>query len=130
MSTRYANTHEESPSSQSDQEVTPRPSKRKLIMNIAQTQYPLIRSIAKNALEMRLSRKTDDNWDVLWTDCAVEPETLSKMKLYQKINHFPGMYMIARKNFLAKNLNKMQKVHPKAYNFYPCLLYTSDAADE
>jgi len=69
----------------------------------------------------------------MWTDCAVQPETLSKMlrkilfkslliyiyiflikKHYiklanQKINHFPGMYQLARKNYLGRNLSKMQK---------------------
>lgn len=29
------------------------------------------------------------------------------------------MYMISRKNFLAKNLDKMHKVHPNLYDFYP-----------
>jgi tubulin polyglutamylase TTLL6/13 len=45
------------------------------------------------------------------------PETLSKMQrnnyfttlAHQKINHFPGMYSLARKNHLGRNLNKMQK---------------------
>lgn len=29
------------------------------------------------------------------------------------------MHELARKNFLAKNLNKMQKLYPKDYDFYP-----------
>lgn len=38
---------------------------------------------------------------------------------YQKINHFPGMISLTRKNFLAKNLNRMRKAHPQDYSFYP-----------
>ena len=34
------------------------------------------------------SEATD--WDVLWTDNAVQPEVLAKMDQHQKINHFPG----------------------------------------
>ena len=41
------------------------------------------------------------------------------MKPYQKINHFSGMMAVARKNFLAKNLQKMKKIFPKDYNFFP-----------
>jgi tubulin polyglutamylase TTLL6/13 len=41
------------------------------------------------------------------------------MRPYQKINHFPGMYNIARKNFLCKHLNAMIKLFPKEYDFSP-----------
>lgn len=30
------------------------------------------------------------DWDMLWTDNAVLPETLFRMQHHQKINHFPG----------------------------------------
>lgn len=48
-----------------------------------------------------------DDWDLYWTDNAVTSEQLAKMKPYQKINHFPGMYTLSRKNYLARNLIKM-----------------------
>lgn len=41
------------------------------------------------------------------------------MKPYQRINHFPGMRVITRKDELAKNLNIMRQIMPKEYNFYP-----------
>ena len=41
------------------------------------------------------------------------------MKPYQRINHFPGMYALARKDHLARNLNRMQRVLPDEYNFFP-----------
>jgi tubulin polyglutamylase TTLL6/13 len=41
------------------------------------------------------------------------------MKPYQKINHFPGMVAISRKNQLARNLARMKKVFGKEYNFFP-----------
>lgn len=37
----------------------------------------------------------------------------------QKINHFPGIYEISRKNNLAKNLKQFQKTFPSDYNFFP-----------
>jgi len=44
---------------------------------------------------------------------------LKKMKPYQRINHFPGMYYLSRKGYLQRNLIKMWKRFPKAYNFFP-----------
>lgn len=37
----------------------------------------------------------------------------------QKINHFPGMAEICRKDLLARNLNRMSKLFPKDYDFSP-----------
>ena len=92
---------------------------RKTTMNISLTKYSVVRKAAKH-FNMSLTKKEEDeNWDVLWTDAAVQPEKLSRMKLYQKINHFPGMYTLARKNYLAKNLNRLRKVFPKDFNFFP-----------
>jgi tubulin polyglutamylase TTLL6/13 len=62
---------------------------------------------------------TSIEWDIYWTDNAVTPEQLAKMKPYQKINHFPGMFSLSRKNNLARNLVKMEKKFPNEYNFFP-----------
>jgi tubulin polyglutamylase TTLL6/13 len=34
----------------------------------------------------------EDDWDIFWTDAGVLPERIAKMKPYQKVNHFPGMF--------------------------------------
>ena len=47
------------------------------------------------------------------------PDTLLKMEHHQKINHFPGMFNLSRKNMLAKNLMKMRKKAADDYNFFP-----------
>lgn len=41
------------------------------------------------------------------------------MNLHQKINHFPGIYVLARKNLLGLHLMAMQKKFPNDYNFFP-----------
>lgn len=38
---------------------------------------------------------------------------------FQKINHFPGMNEICRKDSLARNMNRMLKLFPKDYNIFP-----------
>ena len=42
-----------------------------------------------------------------------------KMKSHQKINHFPGMMTLSRKNTLAKNIKKMQEYFDMEYDFFP-----------
>jgi tubulin polyglutamylase TTLL6/13 len=46
----------------------------------------------------------------MWADVAPGLNYWKELKPFQKINHFPGMYQIAKKNHLARNLNKMQKM--------------------
>lgn len=41
------------------------------------------------------------------------------MNLHQKINHFPGIYVLARKNMLGLNLMAMKEKFPEEYNFFP-----------
>ena len=94
--------------------------KSKIICNIAYTKYEIIKHVSEKVFFWGISLTEDDEeWDILWTDNAVTPDKLAKMKLYQKINHFPGMYSISRKNYLAYNLNKLKKIYPEEYNFFP-----------
>ena len=32
------------------------------------------------------------DWDIIWTDLAPGLDKFSKIKSYQRINHFPGMF--------------------------------------
>uniref|UniRef100_A0A8C5DG34 Tubulin tyrosine ligase-like family, member 6 n=1 Tax=Gouania willdenowi TaxID=441366 RepID=A0A8C5DG34_GOUWI len=60
-----------------------------------------------------------EDWTLFWTDCSVSLDRVKDMKPYQKINHFPGMSEICRKDFLARNMNRMLKLFPKEYNIFP-----------
>jgi tubulin polyglutamylase TTLL6/13 len=73
----------------------------------------VVREVAKE-LRFKVGREAVGvgEWDLTWTDGVVAPETLAKMRPHQKINHFPGMYNLSRKNYLARNLIKMQKQFP------------------
>ncbi|XP_008269563.1 tubulin polyglutamylase TTLL6 isoform X1 [Oryctolagus cuniculus] len=46
-------------------------------------------------------------------------ERVMEMKSYQKINHFPGMSEICRKDLLARNMSRMLKMFPKDFHFFP-----------
>ena len=88
-----------------------------MVFNVSSSKYFVVRFVAKQLFNFRLSFKfeeaihhnggwsvlTSDNmcqhpskdtedWDIFWTDNSVQPERIAKMKPYQKINHFPGMY--------------------------------------
>lgn len=99
--------------------------------NIAFTRYEILKHVGEKIFGWKLSNdEEDEKWDILWTDCAVPPEKLAKMHPYQKINHFPGMYAISRKNYLAMNLSKLKKKFPNEYNFFPrSWLYPCDLND-
>ncbi|KAJ8384209.1 hypothetical protein AAFF_G00207570 [Aldrovandia affinis] len=60
-----------------------------------------------------------EEWTLYWTDCSVSLDRVMDMKRYQKINHFPGMSEICRKDLLARNMNRMLKLFPKEYNIFP-----------
>ncbi|XP_029696266.1 tubulin polyglutamylase ttll6 isoform X2 [Takifugu rubripes] len=60
-----------------------------------------------------------EDWTLFWTDCSVSLDRVRDMKRYQKINHFPGMNEICRKDSLARNMNRMLKLFPKDYNIFP-----------
>ena len=47
---------------------------------------------------------TNINYDLCWTDNHVKQDFFYKMNQGQKINHFPGMEILSRKNNLGKNL--------------------------
>ncbi|KAK6476917.1 tubulin polyglutamylase ttll6-like, partial [Huso huso] len=61
----------------------------------------------------------DEDWTVYWTDYSVSMERVIEMKRYQRINHFPGMSEICRKDLLARNMNRMLKLFRKDYNIFP-----------
>ncbi|XP_073977958.1 tubulin polyglutamylase ttll6-like isoform X3 [Rhodnius prolixus] len=77
--------------------------------------YEIVRDVA----ESFGMKEASDGWNVYWTDMSVNHDRCKEMKRYQRVNHFPGMLEICRKDLLARNLNRMLKLFPSDYNFYP-----------
>ncbi|XP_053690875.1 tubulin polyglutamylase TTLL13-like [Sabethes cyaneus] len=61
----------------------------------------------------------NEHWNVCWTDSLVGVDFCRDMRRFQKINHFPGMFEICRKDLLARNLNRMLKLFPIEYQIFP-----------
>lgn len=57
--------------------------------------------------------------NMYWIDVAAIHERFRSIQAWQTINHFPGMPNIARKNRMGQNLNRMLKIFPREYSFYP-----------
>jgi len=93
--------------------------KPKLIINVLNTQYSIVKEVAKKIFRFKLSLNPNSEWDLLWADTGVTADLLSKMKPYQKINHYPAMGCLAKKNYLGRNLMRMRKTFPVEYNFFP-----------
>ncbi|NP_001098994.1 tubulin polyglutamylase ttll6 [Danio rerio] len=91
--------------------------KKKLWINLTNCKYESVRRAARR-YGIREAAEGED-WTLYWTDCSVSLDRVMDMKRYQKINHFPGMNEICRKDLLARNMNRMLKLFPKEYNIFP-----------
>ncbi|XP_030767601.1 tubulin polyglutamylase ttll6-like [Sitophilus oryzae] len=95
------------------------PKKKKKVVSVCLThcRYEIIRKVAQKFEYKEVSE--GENWNLYWTDLSITVERCKDMKRFQKINHFPGMLEICRKDLLARNLNRMQRLFPRDYNFFP-----------
>ncbi|XP_006885278.1 PREDICTED: tubulin polyglutamylase TTLL13-like [Elephantulus edwardii] len=91
--------------------------RRPLTINLTNCRYESVRRAAQVCGLKEVGE--DEEWTVYWTDCSVSLERVLDMKRFQKINHFPGMTEICRKDLLARNLTRMQKLYPAEYNIFP-----------
>ena len=88
-------------------------------MNVTRSQYSVIKRVLGDVFGYNLITTPTNNWDLYWSDWGVNAEFVSKLKPYQKVNHFPNMSCLARKNCLGRNLIRMKKAFAKDYNFFP-----------
>ncbi|NXI29928.1 TTLL7 polyglutamylase, partial [Sterrhoptilus dennistouni] len=86
--------------------------------NIAGTKYEIVRIVIQEMGFVK-TRDEDETANLIWSDCAVQQEKIAELRNYQRINHFPGMGEICRKDFLARNMTKMIKSQPQEYSFIP-----------
>ena len=90
-----------------------------MVMYARHTHYDVIKEVAKFKFEYHLTKRENANWDIAWTDGPITLGMLSRMQQYQRSNHLPGIYNLARKNMLGRHLMRLQTVFPDDYNFFP-----------
>uniref|UniRef100_A0A3Q4B270 Uncharacterized protein n=1 Tax=Mola mola TaxID=94237 RepID=A0A3Q4B270_MOLML len=86
--------------------------------NVAGTKYEIVRIVIKD-MDFMKTRDDDETANLIWNDSAVQHEKIAELRNYQRINHFPGMGEICRKDCLARNMSKMIKCQPQEYSFIP-----------
>eukprot|EP00047_Mylnosiga_fluctuans_P018080 m.66720 g.66720 ORF g.66720 m.66720 type:complete len:696 (-) comp7421_c0_seq2:1296-3383(-) len=91
--------------------------RRPLGADVENTEYDVVRAMAiKAGFDIENS---DQESFLIWHDLGPPMEVFCAMKGYQRINHFPGTKEISRKDNLARNLVRMQKLCPEHYGFFP-----------
>lgn len=82
----------------------------------ADTQYAVVKQVARKLKWTQVTEPFSNmNFDLCWTDCHVKQETFYKMNQYQRINHFPGMDILSRKNNLGKSLMSFRNRFPEEF---------------
>jgi hypothetical protein len=79
----------------------------RLIINVAQTEYDVIKKVARKICNWRLkyfwedsegavingegNKKLSPVYDLTWHDLCITPDFLSKLHPWQKVNMYPGI---------------------------------------
>ena len=91
---------------------------RRVVVSLVSCKYDVVAQAAR-ALGWRCTIDDSEEFNLLWNDSYVPFDTIAALNKYQKTNHFPGMSELAKKNLLAKNLNRIAKALPGEFNFVP-----------
>ena len=66
------------------------------------------------------SAPNSNAWTMMWHGGPLKNSLYQSLTKYQKVNHFPRSHEITRKDFMYKNLAKMQVLHgARAFDFVP-----------
>ena len=86
----------------------------------AECKYPVIMDRVKSiGWKANDQEKKERGCNLFWVDVATIQERFRVVQPWQMVNHVPGMTNIARKNRMGANLNRMAKLFPIEYSFYP-----------
>ncbi len=88
-------------------------------INLSSCQYPEVAEVARHLGWTVCTEKGDRGWDIYWADAPPPREMLGSLEGHQRVNHFPGMHLLGRKNLLARGLNRLKKRCPEDWRFVP-----------
>lgn len=117
----YTSNEEKDKGSDDDDEAgeVPAEANYRVTMWSGQTHYDVVKEVAKFEHNMHLTKWPNKKWDLAWWDGPIPMSILSKMHPWQKCNHLPGIYNLAKKNMLGRHLMRMRKEFPQDYDFAP-----------
>ena len=104
-----------------EQFLSRRENHNRVVINVYCTEYEVVKKAARKCNKFKIIEvienpdggtkkrggKLSPAWDISWHDLAITPDYLAKMEPYQKVSQFPGIYVVCKKNHLARNLMKM-----------------------
>lgn len=98
-----------------------------MIINLSNCKYEALREVARKQRWSVLEYESDNAeksfsetvWNVYWTDTSVSTDRVLRLKPYQRINHFPGMFQLARKGSLGRFVSQLAKQYPQDFKFLP-----------
>jgi hypothetical protein len=96
----------------------PKRRKCRVTVDISSCRYAIIRQCLRER-DFRLIKKPTNKWDIWWSDRGDKLKEIRRLNAFQKVNHFPCMEEICRKDFLSNNLNGIYKILPEEYDFFP-----------
>lgn len=65
-----------------------------IVFSITETQYAVVKHVAKkNKWNMIVDPVSALNFDICWVDGIARQDLFTRMTPYQKINHFPGIFL-------------------------------------
>ena len=99
--------------------VRQRKNHRRIVIQMAASKYDVIADAARDLGYRVAPEDSTEEYNLLWADSYIPYDTIASLNKYQKCNHFPGMSELAKKNLLAKNLNRMLKALPGEFGFVP-----------
>ncbi|CAH1173514.1 unnamed protein product [Phaedon cochleariae] len=109
--------NKENAKNESTTKIAKKKKRRIVTVCLTHCRYDVIRRVASKFAYKEVTE--GENWNMYWTDLSITVDRCKEMKRFQKINHFPGMLEICRKDLLARNLNRMLRLFPRDYSFFP-----------
>ncbi|XP_022315097.2 tubulin polyglutamylase TTLL7-like [Crassostrea virginica] len=106
-----------------EKKTLPAPKKKRkkkhgITANLSGTRYEVIRLVCEKC-KFDICKEDDPNSYLIWSDSFVSADRITELKPFQRINHFPGMVEVTRKDCLARNMMKIQRHHADEFNFVP-----------
>jgi hypothetical protein len=105
--------------------------KKNIVINVTNSKYKIFSEVAA---DMGWKTITEDDYreeikgyDIFWTDGSQDIEkTVRNLLSFQRVNHFPGMTGICRKDLFAENMKRISKLFPSEYSFTPQTWFLPD----
>jgi tubulin polyglutamylase TTLL7 len=94
--------------------------------------YTLVRQAA-DVFGFSINPDGDFTSNLLWNDTFISMDIVSALKPYQKVNHFPTMSEISRKDLLARNFDKYNTFQSNIFFiliFFICYRLSRNLPDE